>query len=57
MIKGINGSPYVNIEPYIDIEGFSKLHYKICRGIVQSKYKKEGNMVRPGGCEILEDKL
>jgi hypothetical protein len=57
MIKGINGSPYVNIEPHIDIEGFSKLHYKICRGIVQSKYKKEGNMVRPGGCEILEDKL
>jgi hypothetical protein len=51
MIKGINGSPYVNIEPHIDIEGFSKLHYKICRGLVQSKYKKEGNMVRPGGCE------
>jgi hypothetical protein len=51
MIKGINGSPYVNIEPHIDIEGFSKLHYKICRGLVQSKYKKEGNMVKPGGCE------
>ena len=51
MIKGINGSPYINLEPYIDIEGFSKLHYKICRGLVQSKYKKEGNMVKPGGCE------
>jgi len=51
MIKGINGSPYVNLEPYIDIMGFSKLHYKICRGLVQSKYKKEGNMVKPGGCE------
>jgi hypothetical protein len=51
MIKGISGSPYINLEPYIDIEGFSKLHYKICRGLVQSKYKKEGNMVKPGGCE------
>jgi len=51
MIKGINNLPYINLEPHIDIEGFSKLHYKICRGLVQSKYKKEGNMVKPGGCE------
>lgn len=51
MIKGINNLPYIDLEPHIDIEGFSKLHYKICRGLVQSKYKKEGNMVKPGGCE------
>lgn len=55
MIKGINGSPYLNLEPYIDYQGFLRLHYKICRGIVQSKYKKEGNMVKPGGCEIALD--
>jgi hypothetical protein len=51
MIKGINFQPYIDLEPFIDIEGFSKLHYEICRGLVQSEYKKEGNMVKPGGCE------
>jgi hypothetical protein len=51
MIKGIGSLPYVNLDPYIDVDGFSKLHYKICRGLVQADYKKEGNMVKPGGCE------
>lgn len=51
MIKGINNQPYLDLEPFIDIQGFSDLHYKICRGLVQSKYKKEGNIVKPGGCE------
>jgi len=51
MIRGINGSPYVNLDSYIDVEGFSSLHYKICRGLVQAEYKKEGNMVKPGGCD------
>lgn len=51
MIRGINNQPYLDLEPYIDIEGFSRLHYKICRGLVQAEHKKEGNMVKPGGCE------
>lgn len=51
MIRGINSQPYLDLEPHIDIEGFTKLHYEICRGLVQSEYKKEGNMVKPGGCE------
>jgi len=51
MIKGINSQPYINLDPFIDIEGFSKLHYQICKGLVLAKYKKEGNMVKPGGCE------
>lgn len=49
MIKGINNQPYINLDPFIDVEGFSKLHYRICKGIVNSKYKKEGNMVMMGG--------
>jgi len=49
MIRGINGKPYLNLDPYIDIEGFKRLHYKICQGLVLSKYKKEGNIVEPGG--------
>lgn len=51
MIRGINNKPYISLDEYIDVEGFSKLHYRICTGLVQSKYKKEGNMVKPGGCE------
>jgi hypothetical protein len=55
MIRGINSQPYINLDPYIDIEGFKKLHYKICKGIVLAQNKKEGNMVRPGGCDIALD--
>jgi len=51
MIKGINSKPYLNLDSFIDIEGFKKLHYKICKGLVLSKYKKEGNIVKPGGCD------
>jgi hypothetical protein len=49
MIRGIAGKPYIDLDPFLDIEELKKLHYKICKGIVQSKYKKEGNIVRPGG--------
>jgi hypothetical protein len=49
MIRGIAGQPYINLDPYLDVETIKSLHYKICKGIVQSKYKKEGNIVRPGG--------
>jgi hypothetical protein len=57
MIRGINGLPYIDLDPYLDIEGFVKLHNRICKGIVNSEYKKEGNIVEPGGCEIVYDKL
>lgn len=49
MIRGINSQPYINLEPFLDIDGFSNLHYKICKGIVMSEYKKEGNIVKMGG--------
>jgi hypothetical protein len=49
MIRGINSQPYVNLDPFLDIEGLKKLHYRICKGIAVSENKKEGNIVRPGG--------
>jgi len=49
MIRGINSQPYINLDPFLDIEGLKKLHYRICKGIVLSENKKEGNVVRPGG--------
>jgi hypothetical protein len=52
MIRGINSQPYISLDPHLDIEGFKDLHYKICKGIVQSEFKKEGNVVRPGGYNI-----
>jgi len=49
MIKGINGHPYFDLDRYLDIEGFIKLHAEMSKGIVLSKYKKEGNIVKPSG--------
>ena len=49
MIKGINSQPFINLDSHIDIDGFSNLHYKICKGIALCDYKKEGNIVEPGG--------
>lgn len=49
MIRGINNQPYLNLDSYFDIEGLKLLHNKICKGIVLSKHKKEGNIVEPGG--------
>lgn len=49
MIRGINSQPYLNLDPYFDIEGLKSLHYKICKGIVLANHKKEGNIVEPGG--------
>ncbi len=49
MIRGIDKKPYINLDPYLDVEGLKNLHYLICKGIVLSKHKKEGNIVKPGG--------
>jgi hypothetical protein len=48
MIKGIGGIPYINLDPYLDIEGFKELHYEMCYGITKSS-KKEGNICKPSG--------
>ena len=49
MIKGINGKPYINLDPYLDIEGFKKLHPDICKGFALAReYAKEGTWMSPG---------
>ena len=49
MIRGISGKPYINLDEHIDLTGFTSLHYTICKGLVLSEHKKEGNAVQPGG--------
>jgi len=49
MIKGINGQPYIDLDSYIDVDGFVNLHAEMSKGIVLSKYKKEGNILKPSG--------
>ena len=51
MIRGINSLPYINLDPYIDVDGFTALHYEMCKGIVMADHKKEGNMVKPAAIE------
>lgn len=51
MIKGINGKPYYNLDNLIDIAGWQALHPEICKGLVLSKNKKEGNLYVCAGAE------
>lgn len=49
MIRGIGKHPYINLDPYLDIEGFTKLHPEICRGLATAReYAKEGTWMKPG---------
>ena len=49
MIRGIGGRPYINLDPFIDVEGFKKLHPEICRGFALARdYAKEGTWMAPG---------
>lgn len=49
MIKGIDGKPYINLDPYLDIEGFKNLHAEICKGFALARdYAKEGTWMTPG---------
>ena len=49
MIKGINGNPYINLDPYLNIEGFKELHPEICKGFALAReYAKEGTWMTPG---------
>lgn len=49
MIRGINGRPYVDLDPYLDISGFKNLHPEICKGFALAReYAKEGTWMTPG---------
>lgn len=49
MIAGINNLPYINMEPYLDMESWNKLQPEILRGFAESReYAKEGTWMTPG---------
>ena len=49
MIKGIGGKPYINLDQYLDIEGFKKLHPEISKGMAVARdFAKEGTWMAPG---------
>lgn len=49
MIRGIGGTPYINLDPHLDIEGFKSLHPEICRGFATAaEHAKEGTWMSPG---------
>jgi hypothetical protein len=49
MIKGINGNPYYNMEPYLDMDSFDNLQPEILRGFAEAReFAKEGTWMKPG---------
>ena len=49
MIRGIDGRPYIDLDSFLDIKGFTELHPEICRGFALARdYAKEGTWMAPG---------
>lgn len=48
-IRGINGNPYLDLEPFLDMETFDKLQPEIFRGFSDARqFAKEGTWMKPG---------
>ena len=48
-IKGINGSPYINLEQYLDMKVFDDLQPEILTGFARAReFAKEGTWMAPG---------
>jgi hypothetical protein len=48
MIKGIDGTPYFDMEPFLDMSKFDKLQPEIYRGFSEAReFAKEGTWMRP----------
>ena len=49
MIKGINGSTYIDLTKYIDMNEFQRLQPEILRGFAEAReFAKEGTWMEPG---------
>ena len=49
MIRGFEQKPYIDLDPFLDIDGFKSLHAEICRGMALARdYAKEGTWMEPG---------
>jgi hypothetical protein len=48
-LKGINGKPYIDLEPYLDMDRFNELQPEIYRGFAEAReFAKEGTWMTPG---------
>jgi len=49
MIRGFENKPYIDLDPFLDIEGFKSLDAEICKGMALAReYAKEGTWMKPG---------
>ncbi len=49
MIRGFENLPYINLDPFLDINGFQNLHAEIASGMAQAReFAKEGTWMKPG---------
>ena len=49
MIKGINNTPYFNLEKYVDMDKFDYLQPEIIKGFAEARHcAKEGTWMKPG---------
>ena len=49
MIRGFENKPYIDLDPFLDIEGFKNLNAEICKGMALARdYAKEGTWMKPG---------
>jgi hypothetical protein len=49
MIKGINNQPYIDLEPYLNMNEFDQLQSEIYRGFAEAReFAKEGTWMSPG---------
>lgn len=52
MIRGFENLPYIDLDPFLDIEGFKNLNAEICRGMAQARpFAKEGTWM-PAGFDL-----
>ena len=48
-IRGINNQPYIDMAPYLDMDGFEKLIPEVIRGFADGRqFAKEGTWMAPG---------
>lgn len=49
MIRGFENLPYLDLDPFLDVDGFQRLHAEIASGMAQAReYAKEGTWMKPG---------
>src|SRR6056300_1163285 len=48
-MRRIENKPYIDLDTFLDVDGFKQLHLEICRGMATARdYAKEGTWMKPG---------